>query len=270
MRCVLLASGSGTLTQSILDAFTSDSAENTAGAGTSVGAADATGAAGGGHPSGPQALTDPGSGHASGVEIAAVGSDTPDAGALARASGAGVHTFVVAPRDFPDRQAWNRELTRTVASYTPDWVVSAGFMRILGPEFIARFAQRIINTHPALLPAFPGAHGVRDALAYGVKVTGTTIHLVDEGVDTGPIIAQFPVPVSEDDTVDSLHERIRAIERARLVELLGFLAEQPLVVSGRRVSGYSPDLAPGLNQQENRRRISGSRTAHPSGARQRL
>ena len=121
----------------------------------------------------------------------------------------------------------------------PAEVVSAGFMRILGPDFISRFPQRIINTHPALLPSFPGAHGVRDALAYGVKVTGSTIHLVDEGVDTGPIIAQQPVLVEPDDTEDTLHERIRQVERRLLVDVLTHLASGDLHVAGRRVTGFS-------------------------------
>lgn len=219
MRCVLLASGSGSLTQAVLDAFV---------------VPDPTGAPA------PTASAPAVAGPASGVEIVAVGSDTAAAGALERAARAGIDTFVVAPRDHADRDAWNSALTAAVEAYRPDWVVSAGFMRILGPEFVTRFTHRIINTHPALLPAFPGAHGVRDALAHGVKVTGTTIHLVDTGVDTGPIIAQFPVAVRDDDTEDSLHERIRAVERTRIVELLAFLAEHPLDVSGRRVTGFAP------------------------------
>ena len=126
----------------------------------------------------------------------------------------------------------------TVADLDPDWVVSAGFMRILGADFIAAFDQRIINTHPALLPAFPGAHGVRDALAHGVKVTGGTIHLVDSGVDTGPIITQFTVPVLDGDTEDSVHERIKTREREEVVRLLRFLTTHDLTIDGRHVSGY--------------------------------
>src|SRR5699024_6532839 len=129
-----------------------------------------------------------------GVEILAVGSDSSTAGVLDRARAHDVATFVVRPKDFADRQAWNEQLRRTVAELGPDWVVSAGFMRILGPSFVEAFSNRIINTHPALLPSFPGAHGVRDALAHGVKLTGGTIHLVDTGVDTGPIITQYAVP----------------------------------------------------------------------------
>lgn len=201
---MILASGSGTLTQALIDAFADGRA---------------------------------------GVEIAAVGSDVPGAGVLERAHSAGTDTFVVAPRDFASRDDWNAALARTVSSYDPDWIVSAGFMRILGPAFIDEFPSRILNTHPALLPSFPGAHGVRDALAHGAKVTGTTFHLVDTGVDTGPIIAQFPVHVRDDDDEDSLHERIRAVERARLVELLAFLAQGSLTVDGRRVTGWTPAAA---------------------------
>ena len=202
VRLVTLASGSGSLTQAVIDAFT-----------TTAPVADVT--------------------------LAAVGSDRPDAPVLDRARGAGLDAFVVAPRDFASRDEWNRALAEAVAGYQPDWVVSAGFMRILGPDFISRFPQRIINTHPALLPSFPGAHGVRDALAYGVKVTGSTIHLVDEGVDTGPIIAQQPVLVEPDDTEDTLHERIRQVERRLLVDVLTHLASADLHVAGRRVAGFS-------------------------------
>ena len=174
------------------------------------------------------------------MQIVAVCSDVASAGVLDRARSAGVETCVVVPSDHSARAEWNRALADTVASYDPDWVISAGFMRILGSAFVDRFAGRIINTHPALLPSFPGAHGVRDAMAHGVKVAGTTFHLVDAGVDTGPIIAQFPVAVQDADDEESLHERIRAVERTRLVELLAFLAERTLTVEGRRVTGWTP------------------------------
>lgn len=209
VRIVLLASGSGTLTQAVIDAFT--------------GSGEVDSRRGG---------------NAAGVEIAAIGSDSPGAGVLERARAAGIPDFVVSPRDCADREEWNRRLRETVASYAPDWVVSAGFMRILGPEFIAAFPDRIINTHPALLPAFPGAHGVRDALAHGVRITGGTIHLVDTGVDTGPIITQFAVPVADDDTEESVHERIKTRERAELVALLTHLADHDLEIDGRHVRGY--------------------------------
>ncbi len=202
VRIVLLASGSGTLTQAVIDAFAGSSAPPAA------------------------------------VEIAAIGSDSPTAGVLDRARAASIPEFVVSPEDCPDRAEWNLMLRHTVASFDPDWVVSAGFMRILGPGFIAAFSNRIINTHPALLPSFPGAHGVRDALAHGVRITGGTIHLVDSGVDTGPIITQFAVPIADDDTEETVHERIKAREREELVRLLTHLAEHDLAVAGRHVRGY--------------------------------
>lgn len=138
--------------------------------------------------------------------------------ALAKAEAAGIPAHVV-PLG-ADRAAWNGELADTVASFDPDLVVSAGFMKILGAGFLSRFPSRIINTHPALLPSFPGAHAVRDALAYGVKVTGSTVHLVDAGVDTGPIIAQVPVAVEPGDDETRLHERIKQVERKLIVEVL--------------------------------------------------
>ena len=143
--------------------------------------------------------------------VVAAGTDVPDCAAMQRASRAGVETFAVAPRDHPDRGAWNDALAGEIGKYEPDLVVLAGFMRILGAELVARF--RVVNTHPALLPAFPGAHAVRDALAAGVTTTGVTVHWVDEGVDTGPVLAQVSVPVAPDDTEDSLRERIQAAEK---------------------------------------------------------
>lgn len=138
--------------------------------------------------------------------------------ALDRARAAGVDTRVVEMT--ADRDSWNATLADAVGEGNPDLIVSAGFMKILGAAFLARFGGRIINTHPALLPSFPGAHGVRDALAYGVKVTGSTVHFVDEGVDTGPVIAQEAVQVAPDDTEDSLHERIKQVERKLIVSVL--------------------------------------------------
>ena len=146
------------------------------------------------------------------LEVAAVGSDVPGVQGLARAEAAGIPTFTVVPADHPDRAAWNVALAEAVAAYEPDWVVCSGFMRILGAPLLEAFPGRIVNTHPALLPSFPGAHGVRDALAYGVKVTGCTVHLVDAGVDTGPILAQAAVPVLDTDTEEVLHERIKVQE----------------------------------------------------------
>jgi len=124
-----------------------------------------------------------------------------------------------------DRELWNTDLASQLRSITPDLIVSAGFMRVLGATVVDEFEGRIINTHPALLPLFPGAHGVRDALAAGVAVTGTTVHFVDAGVDTGRIIAQAEVPVLDDDTEATLHERIKVQERALLVEVVGQIVQ---------------------------------------------
>ena len=171
-----------------------------------------------------------------GARVVAVLSDRPDAGGLAHARAAGLPALVVAPGDFPDRAAWDTGLAEAIGEHHPDLVVTAGFMRILGPAVLGRFPGRIVNTHPALLPAFPGAHGVRDALAYGVKVSGVTVHLVDEGVDTGPVLAQVVVPVHEDDDVAVLHERIKAVERPLLVDVVGRMARDGWSVHGRKVT----------------------------------
>lgn len=157
-------------------------------------------------------------------EVCAVVADKP-CPAIERARAAGVATSVVELGE--DREAWNVALARAVSQATPDLVVSAGFMKILGPAFLSQFQGRTINTHPALLPAFPGAHAVRDALAYGVKVTGSTVHLVDEGVDTGAIIAQRPVLVAPDDDEETLHERIKKEERQLIVAVLRSTAFSP-------------------------------------------
>ncbi|WP_090067166.1 MULTISPECIES: phosphoribosylglycinamide formyltransferase [Lentzea] len=170
------------------------------------------------------------------IEVVAVGADRENIEGLKRAERAGVPCFAVKLRDHADRTAWDAALTEAVASYEPDLVVSAGFMKIIGEQFLARFGGRMINTHPALLPAFPGAHGVRDALAYGVHVTGSTVHLVDAGVDTGPILAQEAVVVEPGDTEDTLHERIKVVERRLLVETVGRLAREGCTVNGRKVS----------------------------------
>ncbi len=155
--------------------------------------------------------------------VVAVGSDVADAAGLALAEAAGIPTFVREPADFPDRTSWNASLSDAVAGYEPDLVVCAGFMRILDPAFVDRFSGRLINTHPALLPNFPGAHGVRDALAAGVKTTGATVHFVDDGVDTGRIIAQNAVPVLPGDDEQTLHERIKVAERVQLVQVVSDL-----------------------------------------------
>lgn len=157
------------------------------------------------------------------LEIAAVGADRPDTFGVDRSAAAGLDTFVVNFKDYASRAEWDAALLETVAGYKPDYVVSSGFMRIVAPSFINAFEGRYVNTHPALLPSFPGAHGVRDAMAYGVKVTGCTVHFADAGVDTGPIIAQTPVAVLPEDTEESLHERIKVAERELLIQVLGEL-----------------------------------------------
>lgn len=170
------------------------------------------------------------------VRIVAVGSDRAGVEGLARAERASVPGFVVRLADHPDRDAWDVALADAVAAYQPDLVVSAGFMKIVGPAFLDRFAGRMINTHPALLPAFPGAHAVQDAVAYGVKVTGCTVHLVDKGVDTGPILAQQPVVVEPGEDAGELQARIKAVERRLLVEVVARLAREGATVNGRKVS----------------------------------
>jgi phosphoribosylglycinamide formyltransferase-1 len=165
------------------------------------------------------------------VEIAAVGADRLGTFGVQRAADAGYETFVVNFRDFDRRSDWNLALTEKVASYRPDIVLSSGFMRIVDEHFINTFEGRYINTHPALLPSFPGAHGVRDALAYGVKVTGCTVHIADAGVDTGPILAQAAVDVLDTDTEESLHERIKVQERRLLLETLSRISAEGLPVS---------------------------------------
>ncbi len=171
-----------------------------------------------------------------GARVVGVVSDRGSAGGLDVARARAVPTAVVAPGDFGDRAAWDTALAETVAVFRPDLVVSAGFMRILGPAVLGRFPDRVLNTHPALLPAFPGAHGVRDALAYGARVTGCTLHVVDAGTDTGPIVAQAAVEVLPDDDEEHLHERIKAVERALLVDWVGRVARGGLRVEGRRVT----------------------------------
>ena len=158
----------------------------------------------------------------------AVGADRDGIEGLARAERAGIPTFVVKPDDFDDRVDWDLELADVVAAHEPDLVVLAGFMRLVGPAFLGLFGGRTVNTHPSLLPAFPGMQAPRDALEYGVKVTGATLFVVDDGVDTGPIIAQVPVPVLDDDDVETLHERIKVSERAMLVEWVGRLVHEAL------------------------------------------
>jgi phosphoribosylglycinamide formyltransferase-1 len=161
------------------------------------------------------------------AKILAVGSDKPASG-LAHADLYGVPTFVVEPAKFSDTQSWAKKLEENISHYNPDLIVLAGFMKILPSSFVHTFAPRIINIHPSLLPNFPGANAVRDALASGAKETGTTIHIVDEGVDTGPILGQQSLAVLPSDDEASLHERIKVLERKLLVETIQSLALKQL------------------------------------------
>jgi phosphoribosylglycinamide formyltransferase 1 len=170
------------------------------------------------------------------ARVVAVGADRTGVEGLARAERAGVPTFTVRVRDFADRAGWDAALAEAVAAHRPDLVVSAGFLKILGPGFLAAVGAPVVNTHPALLPSFPGLHGPADALAHGVKITGATVHLVDEGTDTGPVLAQAAVPVETGDTVDALHERIKIEERRLLVETVAALAHRGATVTGREVT----------------------------------
>jgi phosphoribosylglycinamide formyltransferase-1 len=182
-----------------------------------------------------QALIDACSDPAYGAEIVAVGSDRPGIQGLERAVQANIPIFVEPLQDYATRAEWDHALTADVAGYEPDLVISAGFMKLLGPNFLDRFEGRIINTHPALLPSFPGMHGPRDALAYGVKITGATVFLVDAGVDSGVILDQRAVPVEEDDTVQTLHERIKIVEREMLVAITHQLATRTWRIVDRKV-----------------------------------
>jgi phosphoribosylglycinamide formyltransferase-1 len=166
--------------------------------------------------------------------VVSVGADRAGIEGLVRAERAGVPTFVVPVEDYSTRDDWDAAITEAVATFDPTLVVSAGFMKILGKRFLDRFTT--VNTHPALLPAFPGAHAVRDALAYGVKVTGASLHLVHAGVDTGPVIAQVSVDVLVDDDEASLHERIKAVERSMLVDAVGRMAREGWQVTDRKVT----------------------------------
>jgi phosphoribosylglycinamide formyltransferase-1 len=194
-RVVVLASGTGSLLRSLLDAAVGDF---------------------------------PG-------RIVAVGVDR-HCPAVDIASAAGVASYTVRLRDYANRDAWDAAITEATEVHQPDLIVAAGFMKILGPQFLSRFMGRIINTHPALLPAFPGAHAVPEALDYGVKVTGCSVHLVDAGTDTGPLLAQEPVPVHDDDDEASLHERIKVVERRLLVEVLAAVAVRGVTWTGRKAT----------------------------------
>jgi phosphoribosylglycinamide formyltransferase-1 len=175
-----------------------------------------------------------------GGDIVVVGSDRPDAGGLDRARRAGIPTVSAALADHPDRAAWEDALVAALQDHQPDAVVLAGFMRILSGAFLRHWPGRVINTHPSILPAFRGAHAVREALDWGVKVTGCTVHLVDEQVDHGPIVAQRPVEVREDDDEDSLHDRIKAVEHELLPACVKLLCQGRLHLDGRRVRVTTP------------------------------
>ena len=183
-----------------------------------------------------QALLDACADPGYGARVVAVGADRDGVAGLDRAAAAGVPVFVDVLKSYPSREDWDRALTAHVAEHKPDLVISAGFLKLVGPHFLAAFGDRYINTHNALLPAFPGIHGPRDALAYGVKLAGATLFFVDAGVDTGPIIAQVAVPVLDDDDEESLTERIKEAERRQLVEQVGRLVRDGWTITGRKVS----------------------------------
>jgi phosphoribosylglycinamide formyltransferase-1 len=182
-----------------------------------------------------QALLDACGDPAYGAKVVAVGADRDGIEGLARADRAGVPTFVRQVGSYDTRAHWDSALTDTVGAFDPDLVVLAGFMKLVGPEFLKHFEGRVVNTHPALCPSFPGTTAPADAIAHGVKVTGATLFVVDAGVDTGPIIAQTVVPVEDADDVDSLHERIKVAERAMLVETVGRIAREGFTINDRKV-----------------------------------
>jgi len=182
-----------------------------------------------------QALLDACADPAYGAQIVAVGADREGIEALARAERAGIPTFTHRVKDFPDRADWDRALTQSCAATRPDLIVLAGFMKLVGDQFLSAFGGRVINTHPALLPAFPGMHAVRDALDHGVKLTGCTLFLVDAGLDSGPMIAQAAVPVLDEDDEATLHERVKVAERSLLVETVGRMVRDGWAVAGRKV-----------------------------------
>jgi phosphoribosylglycinamide formyltransferase-1 len=183
-----------------------------------------------------QSLLDACADPAYGAQVVAVGADRAGIAGLDRAAAAGVPTFVDAVKAYPTRADWDVALTGHVAAYKPDLVVSAGFLKLVGSAFLAEFGDRYLNTHNSLLPAFPGIHGPRDALEYGVKVAGATLFFVDSGVDTGPIVAQVAVPVTDDDTEHTLTERIKEAERRQLVHCVGRLVREGWTITGRKVS----------------------------------
>jgi phosphoribosylglycinamide formyltransferase 1 len=183
-----------------------------------------------------QALLDASTDPAYGAALVAVGADRDGTAGLDRAAAAGVPTFVESVQAHPTREEWDAALTARVAAHEPDLVVSAGFRKLVGARFLAAFGDRYLNTHNSLLPAFPGIHGPRDALAYGVKVAGATLFFVDAGVDTGPIVAQVAVPVLDSDTEETLTERIKVAERKQLVDNVGRLVREGWTITGRKVT----------------------------------
>jgi phosphoribosylglycinamide formyltransferase 1 len=182
-----------------------------------------------------QALLDACADPGYGAQIVAVGADRDGTGGVERANAAGVPTFVRRLTDSADRAAWDKALTQDCAAFEPDLVIAAGFLKLVGADFLAEFGGRMVNTHPALLPAFPGMHSVHDALAHGAKVTGCSVILVDAGVDSGPILAQAAVPVLADDDEDALHERIKVAERTLVVQTIGQMVRDGWRVQGRTV-----------------------------------
>ena len=182
-----------------------------------------------------QALIDACADEAYGADVVAVGADRDGIAALARAARAGIPTFVHRVKDYSSRADWDMMLAESCAAYQADLVILAGFMKLVGPRFLGRFGGRCLNTHPALLPSFPGMHGVRDALDYGVKVTGCTVLIVDPGIDAGPVVAQRAVLVQDDDDEAALHERIKVTERALLVETVGRMVREGWSIRGRKV-----------------------------------
>lgn len=169
-----------------------------------------------------------------GAQIVAVGADRDGTRGLEIAAQAGIPTFVERLGDYSSRQEWDRALTTQIASFSPDLVVLAGFLKLVGSDVLAAFPGRVINTHNALLPSFPGVHGPADALAYGVKISGATLFIVDPGVDTGAILAQVTCPVFDDDDEASLLDRIKSVERDQLVSVVGAMARQGWWMDGRK------------------------------------
>jgi len=182
-----------------------------------------------------QALLDATADPAYGASVVAVGADRDGIAGLDRAAAAGIPTFVDSVKAYATRDEWDAALAAHVAAHRPDLVISAGFLKLVGKHFLTAFGDRYVNTHNALLPSFPGIHGPRDALAYGVKIAGATLFFVDAGVDTGPIIAQVGVPVLDDDTEETLTERIKVAERAQLVEYVGRLVREGWTIQDRKV-----------------------------------